>query len=240
MSCWPPYPARDLYPQWRRNRSGRSGFGCYTFQPGNQYSKPAISYLYSDPPPPPQPTSWYIHAHQSLPFILQSLDLPLHGLMLIMYTYIPLQTSLLLLKKKIDIPSVFFFFTTCFGSHETHQWRIQRGFNWFHGTPLLKGYLRKYYAQTYYVHYAHTRTTHFSFKVATMHDLPLCQLNNFLYQEFDACMTYVHVYTTRSTWQPQRQWAKRESELKQRFYSCIAPSAARDGDMRSRFVLGAG
>ena len=29
------------------------------------------------------------------------------------------------------------------------QWRIQRGFNGFYGTPLLKGCLRKYYAQTY-------------------------------------------------------------------------------------------
>ena len=46
------------------------------------------------------------------------------------------------------------------------QWRIQRGFNGFHGTPLLKGCLRKYYAQTYYVHYTHTRATHFSFTVA--------------------------------------------------------------------------
>ena len=31
------------------------------------------------------------------------------------------------------------------------QWRIQRGFHGFCGTPLLKGCLRKYYAQTYYV-----------------------------------------------------------------------------------------
>ena len=33
-----------------------------------------------------------------------------------------------------------------------HQWRIQRGFHGFYGTPLLKGCLQKYYAQTYYVH----------------------------------------------------------------------------------------
>ena len=79
------------------------------------------------------------------------------------------------------------------------QWRIKRGFNGFHGEPLLKGCLRKYYAQTYYVHYSHTRATHFSFTVPIMH---MCQLNNFLYQKFDACMTYVHVYTTRNAWQP--------------------------------------
>ena len=46
------------------------------------------------------------------------------------------------------------------------QWRIQRGFNGFHGTALLKCCLRKYYAQTYYVHYTHTRAMHFSFTVA--------------------------------------------------------------------------
>ena len=41
------------------------------------------------------------------------------------------------------------------------QWRIFHG---FHGTPLLKGcLLRKYYAQTFYVHYVHTGATHFSF-----------------------------------------------------------------------------
>ena len=39
----------------------------------------------------------------------------------------------------------------------------------------------------------------------------VCQL---LYQEFDVHMAYVHVYTTRSMWQLQRQWAKRPSELK--------------------------
>ena len=44
----------------------------------------------------------------------------------------------------------------------THgQWRIQRGLHGFHGTPLLKGCLRKYYEQTYYVHYPHTVATHF-------------------------------------------------------------------------------
>ena len=43
------------------------------------------------------------------------------------------------------------------------QWWIQRGFHGFHGTPLLKGCLQKYYGQTYYVHFAHTRAMHFSF-----------------------------------------------------------------------------
>jgi len=33
---------------------------------------------------------------------------------------------------------------------ELIQWRIQRGFHEFHGTPLLKGCLRKCYAQMYY------------------------------------------------------------------------------------------
>ena len=31
----------------------------------------------------------------------------------------------------------------------------------FHGTPFLKGCLRKYFAQTFYLHYAHTGATHF-------------------------------------------------------------------------------
>ena len=34
---------------------------------------------------------------------------------------------------------------------------------------LLKGCLQKYYAQTYYVYYAHTGATHFSFTVAITH-----------------------------------------------------------------------
>ena len=38
----------------------------------------------------------------------------------------------------------------------------------------------------------------------------VCRL---LYQEFDARMAYVHVYTMRSTWQPSRQWVKRVSKL---------------------------
>jgi len=40
--------------------------------------------------------------------------------------------------------------------------------------PLfLKGCIQKYYAQTYYEHYAHTGATHFSFTVAITH---VCQL----------------------------------------------------------------
>ena len=46
-----------------------------------------------------------------------------------------------------------------------------------------------------------------------------CQLN-FVYHEFDAHMAYILVI-------------KRASELKERFYSCISPSAARDGDKLS-------
>ena len=77
------------------------------------------------------------------------------------------------------------------------QWRLQREFHGFHGTPLLKGCLQKYYAQTYYLHDAHTGATHFSFTVAIIH---VCQLNNFLYQELDAHYLK-HV-------EPLRQWAK--------------------------------
>ena len=53
-----------------------------------------------------------------------------------------------------------------------HQWWIQRR---FHGTPLLKSCLRKYYAQTYYVHDVHTGAMHFSFTLAITH---VCQLSN--------------------------------------------------------------
>ena len=75
--------------------------------------------------------------------------------------------------------------------------------------PLfLKGCIWKYYAQTYQVHYTHTGATHLSFTVAIAH---VCQLNNFLYQEFNTRMAYI---------------AQEVSELKQRFYSCIAPFAA--------------
>ena len=56
--------------------------------------------------------------------------------------------------------------------------------------PFLKPAFEKYYAQTYFVDHAHTGATHFSFTVALKH---VCQFNNFLYQEFDARMAYVHV-----------------------------------------------
>ena len=69
-----------------------------------------------------------------------------------------------------------------------YQWRIQTGFRGFHGTPVLKGCLGKYYAQTYYVHYAHTGATHFTSTVAIMY---MCQL---LYQEFDTRMAYMCTY----------------------------------------------
>ena len=105
-----------------------------------------------------------------------------------------------------------------------------RGVPWVPWNPSFEGLPSKILCANIYVNYAHTRATHFSFTVAITH---VCPLNNFLYQEFDARMTYVHIYTTRSTWQPQRQWAKRESELKQRFYSCIDPTEARVGDMLS-------
>ena len=43
------------------------------------------------------------------------------------------------------------------------QWQIQRGFHGFHGIPVFKGCLRKYYAQMFYLHYAYTGAMHFSF-----------------------------------------------------------------------------
>ena len=47
----------------------------------------------------------------------------------------------------------------------------------------------------------------------------------------DARMPYVHVYTTRRTNQRDNERSERASELKKD--SCIAPSAARAGDMLS-------
>ena len=71
--------------------------------------------------------------------------------------------------------------------HSEHQTLFSGGFHGLHVTPLLKGCLRKYYAQTFYLHYAHTGATHFSFNsIAITH---VCQL---LYQKFDACMPYMH------------------------------------------------
>ena len=55
----------------------------------------------------------------------------------------------------------------------------------------------------------------------------VCQL---LYQEFDARMAYVHVYYQKhvATIETMNEASKRIKA-----YSCIAPSAARDGDMLS-------
>ena len=84
-------------------------------------------------------------------------------------------------------------------------------FHGFHGTPLLKGCLRNYYAQTCYLY---TYTT-LKLELRTHNSNNACVSINFVYQEFDAGMAYVN---------------NKASELKQRLYSCIAPSAARDGD----------
>ena len=91
------------------------------------------------------------------------------------------------------------------------QWRIQRGFHGFYGTPLLKGCLRKYYAQTYYIHHAHTEATHFSITL-----------------EIASC---VHVYQKHVA--ILETISEGSERIKQRFYSCITPSAARDGDIPS-------
>ena len=63
-----------------------------------------------------------------------------------------------------------------------------RGVPWVPWNPSFEGLPSK--NTTYYVDHAHTGATHFSFTVAITH---VCQLNNFLYQEFDAHMAYVHV-----------------------------------------------
>ena len=68
---------------------------------------------------------------------------------------------------------------------------------------------------------SHWSYTHFSFTVAITH----------------ACMSsHSCIKNSTRAWPTSTyniQWAKRASELKQRFYSCIASSAARDGDMLS-------
>ena len=83
--------------------------------------------------------------------------------------------------------------------------------------PLLKDCLRKYYAQMYTYT---TFTLELCTSASTVAITHMCQL---LYQEFDMRMAHVHIYTTRSMWQQRVKEA----------YSCIAPSAARDGDMLS-------
>ena len=100
------------------------------------------------------------------------------------------------------------------------------GVPWVPWNPSCEGLPWKYYAQMYYIHYPHTRATHFSFTVAITH---VSQLNNFLVSriwcahDLRACIYYQkHVAIIETM-----------SGLKQRFYSCIAPSAARDGVMLS-------
>ena len=66
------------------------------------------------------------------------------------------------------------------------QWRIQSGFHGFHGTLLLKGSLRKYYAQTYTTYT--TPTLELRTPASTVAITHMCQL---LYQEFNARMAYV-------------------------------------------------
>ena len=84
------------------------------------------------------------------------------------------------------------------------QWRIQRGFHGSHGTPLLKGCLRKYYAQMFYLHYAHTGATNFSFSSSNNAHVstPVSRIRC-------AHGLYVHVYTTR-----KKQRVKQASKLK--------------------------
>ena len=103
------------------------------------------------------------------------------------------------------------------------------GVQWVLWNPSLKGSLRKY-AQTYYVHYAHTGATHFSFTVAITHDLhvstPVSRIRR------------VHDLRARIYYQKHMATIETMSEARERieakvFYSCNAPSAARDGDMLS-------
>ena len=78
-----------------------------------------------------------------------------------------------------------------------------RGVPWVHGTPLLKGYLRKYCVQMYYVHYAHTGATHFNFNSS----------NNARVSTPVSRIWRVHTWTYILP-EAQRQWAKRASKLK--------------------------
>ena len=113
----------------------------------------------------------------------------------------------------------------CLGYADAGQWRIQWEFHGFHGTPLLKDCLRKYYAETYYVHHAHTEATHFSFnnsnnaRVST----PVSRIRR-------AHDLHAHIY-----YQSHMATIETMSEASERIkaYSCSAPSAARDGDVLS-------
>ena len=87
------------------------------------------------------------------------------------------------------------------------QWRIQRGFHGFHGTPLFEGLLSKILsANVLCTLYVQTGAAHLSFTVAIKH----------MYQEFDAREAYVHVYIETISEANERMKAK----------VCIAPSAA--------------
>ena len=94
--------------------------------------------------------------------------------------------------------------------------------------PSLEGLPSKILcANVLRIHYAHTGATHFNFnssnnaRVST----PVSRIRR-------AHGLYVHVYTTRSTWQPLVETMSKASE-RIKAYSCIAPSAVRDGDMLS-------
>ena len=87
------------------------------------------------------------------------------------------------------------------------QWRIQRGFHGFHGTPLFEGLLSKILsANVLCTLYVQTGAAHLSFTVAITH----------MYQEFDTREAYVHVYIETISEANERMKAK----------VCIAPSAA--------------
>ena len=90
------------------------------------------------------------------------------------------------------------------------QWRIQRGFHGFH--PSFEGLPSTILcANVLRIQYAHTGATHFSFKVAKSHVCHFCIKNST--RSWPTC-TY-------------NEPSERASELRQRFYSCIALSADR-------------
>ena len=111
-----------------------------------------------------------------------------------------------------------------FGIHNL-QWRIQRGFHWFHGTSVFKDCLRKYYAQRFYLHYAYTGATHFSFNSS----------NNARVSTPVSRIRRAHGLRARKYYQKYVETTEAMSETSERIkaYSCIAPSAARDGEMQS-------
>ena len=110
------------------------------------------------------------------------------------------------------------------------------GFIGFHGTPLLKGCLRKYqYAQTYYIHYAHTRATHFSFTLAITHNLPV-HVNSIIScikNSMRAWPTCTYILSEAHGNHRDNERSEERIKAKFFFYLCNAPSAARDGDMLS-------